>query len=321
MDKIRSLRFFIATLDGGSFAAASKAYGTDPSTVSKAIHRLESDLGIQLFQRSTRQLRLTSAGRRYANTARRVLEELTACEETLKSQNDAPSGILKLNVPVSYGRLYIRPLLKEFCRRYPNITIDIHYDDAYVDIIEQGVDVSIRSGSVQDSQLIVRQLSPIDFIVCGSRDYLDRYGAPCGPEAFNDHSWIRFRFKQTGKLLPIRMPGSAGVNEYDPIRNFIVNDGESMAEHCAEGLGLTQIPHFIARNWLRSDRLLPLFPSLRQEGTGVYLLYAKREYLPTRVKVFIDFITEAIQTRGETPRTTWAETLQIYQPDSPPQID
>jgi DNA-binding transcriptional LysR family regulator len=321
MDKIRSLRFFIATLDRGSFAAAAKVFGTDPSTVSKAVHRLESDLGIQLFQRSTRQLRLTAAGRRYVNTARRVLDELAACEESLKSQSDAPSGTLKLNVPVSYGRLYIRPLLKDFCRRYPNITIDIHYDDAYVDIIETGIDVSIRSGSVQDSQLIARQLSPIDFIICGSKPYLDQYGAPSGPETIDDHLWIRFRYKQTGKLLPIMMPGSEGVNEYDPGRNFIVNDGESMAEHAAEGLGLTQIPHFIARDWLRAGRLLPLFPSQRQAGTGVYLIYAKREYLPTKVKVFIDFIIEAIQAGGETPRATWAETLQIYQPDSLSEID
>ncbi len=241
MDKIRSLRFFIATLDGGSFAAAAKVYGTDPSTVSKAIHRLESDLGIQLFQRSTRQSRLTEAGRRYANTARFVLEELAACEDSLKSHNDALSGQLKINVPVSYGRLYIRPLLKEFCRRYPNITIDIHYDDAYVDIIEQGIDVSIRSGVVHDSQLIVRQLSPIDFIICASQDYLARHGVPSGSDVFNDHSWVRFRFKQTGKLLPIRMPEPDGASEYDPERNYIVNDGESMAELCAEGLGLTQI--------------------------------------------------------------------------------
>lgn len=315
MDKIRSLRFFIATLEGGSFAAAAKAYGTDPSTVSKAIHRLESDLGIQLFQRSTRQIRLTEAGRRYANTARFVLDELAACEDSLKSHNDALSGLLKINVPISYGRLYIRPLLKEFCRRYPSITIDIHYDDAYVDIIEQGIDVSIRSGVVQDSQLIVRQLSPIDFIICGSQDYLTRHGVPSGPDAFNDHSWVRFRFKQTGKLLPIRMPEPDGASEYNPERNFIVNDGESMAELCAEGLGLTQIPHFIARDWLKAGRLVPIFPSMRQAGNGVYLLYANREYVPARVRVFIDFITQAIQDMDETPFHTWAETLPIYQPN------
>lgn len=314
MDKIRSLRFFISTLNGGSFAAAAKTHGTDPSTVSKAIHRLERDLGVQLFQRSTRLMRLTEAGRLYANTAKRLLEDLAACEDALKIQNDTPSGTLRVNAPVAYGRLYIRPLLKGFCQRYPKINIDIHYDDGYVDMIEQGVDVSIRSGSVQDSQLIVRQLSPIDFITCASKTYLDRYGAPFGPEAFSDHAWIRFRYKQTGKLLPIRMQGAEGVCEYHPDKNFIVNDGESMAEHCAEGLGLTQVPHFIARDWLRSDRLLPIFPSMRQAGSGVYLLYAKREYLPSRVKVFVDFITEAIQAQGESPRSTWAEALQIYQP-------
>ncbi|TBR43866.1 LysR family transcriptional regulator [Marinomonas agarivorans] len=314
MDKIRSLRFFIATLEGGSFAAAAKRYGTDPSTVSKAIQRLESDLDIQLVQRSTRQLKLTEAGRIYANTARLVLEELAACEENLKRQNDSPSGTLKLNVPVSYGRLYIRPLLKTFCQRYPNITVDIQYDDAYVDIIEQGIDVSIRSGSVQDSQLIVRQLSPIDFIICGCKEYLDRYGIPSSAEEFNDHSWVRFRYKQTGKLLPIRMPKFDGIGEYDPVQNLIVNDGESMAELCAQGLGLTQIPHFIARDWLQSNRLVPLFPSMRQAHEGVYMLYAKRDALPARVRVFVDFVTEAIQAQGETPLHTWAEKLQIYQP-------
>ncbi|MEH6580225.1 MAG: LysR substrate-binding domain-containing protein [Amphritea sp.] len=307
MDKIRSLRFFVATLDGGSFAAAAKAFGTDPSTVSKAIYRLENDLGIQLLLRSTRQLRMTPAGRQYANTARRLLEDLTACEESLKSQNDTPSGTLKLSVPVSYGRLYIRPMLGEFCRRYPNISIDIHFDDAYVDIIEQGVDIAIRSGSVQDSQLIVRQLSPIDFIVCASKSYLERCGAPAGPEDFNEHSWIRFRYKQTGKLLPVMMPG--GDSEYDPGRNYIVNDGEAMAEMCAQGLGLTQIPHFIARNWLASGELVPLFKSMRQTGLGVYLLYAKREHLPLRVKLFNDFISETLEAQGETSRSTWAETI------------
>lgn len=316
MDKIRSLRFFITALDHGSFAAAAKCHGTDPSTVSKAIHRLENELGIQLFQRSTRQLHLTASGRHYAKTARLVLEELTACENTLKSQNNAPSGTLKVNVPVSYGRLYIRPLLKDFCLRYPNITLDIHYDDSYVDMLEQGIDVSIRSGSVQDSQLIVRQLSPIDYIICGSKEYLDQYGAPCGPVEFSEHSWIRFRFKQTGKLLPIKVPDSESMKEYDPERSFVVNDGESMAELCADGLGLTQVPHFIARDWIKSGRLLPLFPSVRQPNEGVYILYHRREHLPIRVKLFVDFIIEAIQNQEETPRSTWAEKLAIYEPSS-----
>lgn len=236
-----------------------------------------------------------------------MLEDLNACEDSLKKQNDTPSGTLKLSVPVSYGRLYIRPMLREFCQRYPNINIDIHFDDAHVDIIEQGIDVAIRSGSVQDSQLIARQLSPVDFIVCGSKAYLEQKGVPASSKDFDQHSWIRFRYKQTGKLLPIVMPEDD--IEHDPGRQFIVNNGESMAELCAQGLGLTQVPHFIARNWLNSGELIPLFKSMRQTKLGVYLLYAKREYLPLRVKLFNDYISETLEAQGETPHETWAETV------------
>jgi len=307
MDKIRSLRFFVATLDGGSFAAAARAFGTDPSTVSKAIVRLESDLGIQLLLRSTRQLTMTSAGQQYAATARRLLEELTACEEGLRTQNEKPSGTLKLSVPVSYGRLYVLPMLQTFCQRYPNIHIDIRFDDGYVDIIEQGIDIAIRSGSVQDSQLIARQLSPIDFIICASKAYLEQHGNPATPEDFDRHTWIRFRYQQTGKLLPVMMPGTG--SECDPGRQFIVNDGEAMAEMCAQGLGLAQLPHFIARDWLASGALLPQFKSLRQAGAGVYLLYAKREHLPVRVKLFNDFVSETLEAQGEKPGGSWAQTI------------
>ena len=306
MDKIRSLRFFVAALDGGSFAAAAKLFGTNPSTVSKAIGRLEKELGIPLFLRSTRQLSMTPAGREYAATARRLLEELTTCEERLKSQNDMPEGRLRLNVPVSYGRLYIRPMLKAFCRRYPGIEIDISFDDGYIDIIEQGVDIAIRSGSVQDSQLIVRQLSPIDFIVCAGKTFLERQSPPAGPEQFIHYPWIRFRYKQTGKLLPVMAPGVDGPVESDPGRQFVVNDGEAMAELCAEGMGLTQLPHFIARKWLMSGELVQLGHSMRQPGAGVYLLYAKRENLPARVRVFIEFVRESLEAQGETPHSTWA---------------
>jgi len=307
MDKIRSLQFLVATLDGGSFAAAARTFGTDPSTVSKAIVRLENELGVQLLLRSTRQLTVTSAGQEYVATARRLLEELTACEEGLKSQNEEPSGTLRLSVPVSYGRLYMLPMLRDFCRRYPSIKIDIRFDDGYVDIIEQGVDIAIRSGSVQDSQLIARQLSPIDFIICGSKAYLQQHGTPAAALDFERHAWIRFRYKQTGKLLPVMMPGADP--EWDPGRQFIVNDGEAMAEMCAQGLGLAQLPHFIARNWLASGELLPLFKSMRQPGAGVFLLYAKREYLPVRVRLFNDFICEALEAQGEKPGSSWAETV------------
>ncbi|NRF16424.1 LysR family transcriptional regulator [Vibrio coralliilyticus] len=312
MDKIRTLRFFVATLERGSFAAAAKKYGTDPSTVSKALHRLESELGIQLFQRSTRQLNLTSAGHQYARTARLVLDELSACEEALQQSNRLPSGTLKVNLPVSYGRRYIQPLLANFRQLYPNIALEIQFDDAYLDMIEHGIDVSIRSGSVQDSQLIARQLSPIDYLICASHDYLNQHGAPRGPHEFHHHSWIRFRFKQTGRLLGLKLAPSDEAKLTDIAQNMVVNDGESMAELCAQGLGLTQIPHFIARDWIKAGEITPLFPSFRPRDEGVYILYHRREHVPLRVKLFVDFVVESIQAQGESPRRTWVSNLDAF---------
>ncbi|MCG9595400.1 LysR family transcriptional regulator [Vibrio sp. Isolate25] len=314
MDKLRSLRFFIATLDTGSFAAAATKYGSDPSTISKAVHRLESELGVQLFLRSTRRLKLTLAGQQYEQTARRVIEELSTCEKDLKHANSSPSGTLKLNLPVSYGRRYIQPLLKEFRRQYPSIDLDICYDDSYVDMIDQSVDISIRSGVVQDRQLIARQLSPIDYLICASKEYLEQYGAPRGPEEFHQHTWIRFRFRQTGKLLGLRLATTEHTHRIETARSIVVNDGESMAELCAQGLGLTQIPHFIARDWLKSEELVPIFPSFRPQNEGVYLLYHQREYMPLRVKLFVDFVVDAIQSQAETPRHTWVSHLEIKLP-------
>lgn len=320
MDKLRSLRFFIATLDGGSFVAAAKAYGTDPSTVSKAINRLESELGVSLFQRSTRQLHLTEFGEHYAVTVRKLIDELSSCEEALRQHNDAPSGQLRINVPISYGRLYIRPLLREFHLRYPDIKVELHYDDAYVDIIEQGFDLSIRTGSLKDSRLVGREISPIDFVICASQTYLEKNGFPRSRQHFRDYAWIRFRYQQTGKLAPI-MSGAGKergkekeFRDDDPDRTFIVGDGEALAELCADGLGIAQMPHFIARNWLNSGAIVPLYPSYYRKGFDVHVMYAKRKYLPARVRLFVAYLMDAINAQGESPGGTWARALKCYQP-------
>jgi len=309
MDKLRLLQLFVAAADLGSFAAVAKQLGTSPSTVSKAISRLEEDLGLQLFYRNTRNLTLTQSGESYVATVRSVTSELSACENELLQLNDQPKGVLKINVPVSYGRLYISQWLKTFHQRYPEITLDVSYSDHYVDMIEQGVDVCIRSGTVQDSRLVVRRLSPMDFLICGSPDYITAHGRPNNPEEFVDHKWIRFRFGQTGKLMPIRHFKNNEIRDYEPDNSFMVDDGEALAELCASGLGLTQIPHFIARKWLKSKAIVPLFPPLQLEGFGVYVLYPKREYLPLRVRVFIDFLVEQLALIGERSDKTWATQL------------
>lgn len=306
---MRSLEFFLATCDGGSFAAAARICNTDPSTVSKAIGRLEAQLGLTLFQRSTRQLRITTAGKRYARTARNLLQDLASCEVELKLLNDSPSGTLRISSGVCYGHLYIRPLLPAFCQRYPGIKLELELNDLHVDVIENGIDVALRTGYVKDSRLVARRLSPMDFLTCVSPQYLEAHGTPRCREDFHQHQWIGFRIKETQQLQPVFLPdenGEYGPYELEP--SHITDDGEAMAQMCADGLGFSQLPHFLAKEGLNSGALVSLYPyfKLTQPHSGVFAIYPKREFLPAKVRVFIDFLTATLTGMGETPNRTWA---------------
>jgi len=318
MDKLRVLQFFILAADQGSYAAVAKLSGASPSTISKAISRLEDELKIQLFYRNTRRLTLTQTGEAYLETVRRITRELSACEHDLQKANDEPAGHLKISVPMSYGRLYIRPWMKAFHQSFPEISFELSYSDQYVDMIEQGIDVCIRSGTVQDNRLVARKLSPIDFVTCAAPSYLEKHGISRlqpssygidSPEQFSKHKWIQFRFGQTGKILPIKHLLKDVLCDYHPENSLIVDDGEAMSELCADGFGLTQMPHFIARNCLESGAIQSIAPAVQIEGFGVYLLYPKRHYLPNRVRVFIDFLIEQLALIGENSELTWASKI------------
>lgn len=310
MDKLRSLEIFIATCDGGSFSAAAKLCGSDPSTVSKAIGRLEAQLGFTLFQRSTRQLRITAAGERYADTVRRMLQSLANREEELQQSNDSPMGTLRITSAVCYGHLYLRPLLQSFCQQFPDIRLELEINDLHVDIIDNDIDLALRTGYVKDSRLVARRLSPMDFLVCASPRYLEAHGTPCSREDFHAHLWIGFRIKETRQLQPILLPDESGEYlSYELERRYITDDGEAMAHMCMDGLGIAQLPHFLAKEGLESGALVSLYPAYRlpEPGSGVFAIYPKRDYLPARTRVFIDFLTAALAEWGEGANHTWAE--------------
>lgn len=310
MDKLSLLKLFVNAVDHGGFAAAANHLGLSASTVSKGMARLEDNLNIKLFHRSTRQVHLTDAGSRYLVTVRRIVMELEQCEQELKRTNDLPCGKIKVNLPVSYGRLYVMPLLQGFTKLYPAIELEISFSDRYVDILEQGIDLTIRTGKIDDQRLVARKLSPIDLILCASPDYIASNGFPAFASEYSQHSWVRFKYSQSGRLMPITIDEGQGVESYDPGRQFIVDDGEALAELCAQGLGLTQLPHFIARNWLKTKKIVPISPSLRS-SEGVYCVYPKREFLPVKVKVLIEYLLMKVEQIGENTYHTWAENLTI----------
>lgn len=309
MDKLNLLKLFINTVDHGGFKAAANHLGLSASTVSKGMARLENNLSLKLFNRSTRQIHLTDSGSRYLITARRIVLELEQCEQELQHSNDLPCGQIKINLPVSYGRLYVVPLLQGFIKLYPDIKVEVSFNDNYIDILEQGFDLTIRTGKLDDQRLVARMLSPIDFVLCASPDYIASNGFPTCAEEYSQHSWVRFRYPQSGRLMPITVDEGQGVKSYNPGNQFIANDGEAVAELCSQGFGLTQLPHFVARDWLKTKKIVPIAPSLRS-SEGVYCVYPKREFLPAKVKVLIEYLIMTIEQSGENTYHTWAESLK-----------
>ena len=306
MDKLSLLKQFVAVEEQGGFSAAANHLGLSPSTLSKAMARLEGSLRIKLLHRSTRQVQLTDAGVRYLSTARSVINALEVCEQQLQQDNEIAKGLIKVNVPVSYGRLYVVPLLQGFIQQYPEIELELSFNDAYVDMLEQGIDLSIRTGALHDQTVVARKLSPIDFLICASPDYIKRYGRPKNTQEFSQHTWIRYRFRQTGRLMPIM---TADEQLHDPGRQFVVDDGEALAELCAHSLGITQLPHFIARDWINKGHIQPLFPYYRREQEGIYAVYPKREYLPAKVRALVEYLIQKNEENGEGPYHSWSETL------------
>lgn len=314
MDKLNSLEIFHCVVENGSYAGAAKSLGASPSTISKAISRLEENLNIKLIHRDSRKLNLTEAGEVYFEKSKVLLQELSDLEQNLTHGMSVGTGKLKINLPVSYGRLYIIPLLEKFRHQHPYIDLEVSLNDRYVDLVTEGFDLGIRSGTLQDSNLVAQQLSPMDFLICASPKYWvkNQAGPIKGSEApkslaeedYSQHPWLRFRYQQNGRPLDIM----TAKGHYNPGSNIIVDDGEALAELCAQGLGITQLPHFIAKSYLDSGRLICVAPYYRAPKHGVWLVYPKHKHTPEKTRILIDFIKLNIQALHETPTSTWAES-------------
>ncbi len=307
MDKFRTIALFMSTISTGSFSATAKKHATDPSTVSKAIKRLEEQIGMQLFYRSTRQLSLTSAGQKYADTVGTLYHQLESFEDELKLANDSHSGSLKINIPVSYGRMYVLPMLCEFKKIYPDISLDISFNDKYVDMISDAVDVSIRSGTLADSRLVAQKLTPMEFVLCAGNQQAASTAITMTSECLEKLPWILFRFKQSGKTMPINFYYQGKHIVVDPQNITIVDDGDAMAKMCAEGLGVTIMPHFTAKELVVAGKVKVIAKIDALPNSGVFIVYPKREYLPQRTQVFIEFVKAYLEQMGETPSHTWLE--------------
>lgn len=293
MDQFNHLAAFVRTADLGSFVAAGRVLGLSASAVGKAVTTLERQLNVRLFQRSTRSIRLTEEGRLFHERCRRILEDLDDARASLAQAIATPRGRLRVSVPlVSYHLLL--PVLPDFLRLYPDIELDFDFNDLIVDVIEDGIDVAIRSGDLPDSRLMSRALRPFQLLLCASPVYLENHGIPVHPRDLDGHLAIRFRYPNSGKLQawPLSFSGEETIMRARTV--MTCNNMEALRGATEQGLGIGFMPDFMAKSGLAEGRLRTLLPDFLDGPGQFHLLWPSNRQLSPKVRVFVDFLSERL---------------------------
>jgi DNA-binding transcriptional LysR family regulator len=291
MDRLNGLLAFARTAELGSFVTAGRALGISASAVGKSVARLEQELGVRLLQRSTRRISLTEEGRLFNERVRRILEDIDDAEAMLSRTRETPSGRLRVTTPIVTYHLLL-PVLWDFRARSPEIELDIDFNDRVVDVIEEGIDVAIRSGELPDSRLVARPLVPFRLLLCAAPSYLDRHGTLEAPDDLARHFGIRFRFPNSGKLQD--WPLIAG--SVDPtMRSMLTcNNMEALKGAATSGLGIGCMPDFLVRDALRAGKLRTVLDD-HVDGRGQFrMLWSSNRHLSPKVRAFVDFFPERL---------------------------
>lgn len=296
--ELSAIALFVEVVRRGSFAAAARASDVDPSAVSRVIAGLESELGVRLFQRSTRRLSPTEAGVRYFEQVEPILEELDKARLLAMESGRAPQGTLRIACPVSYGLLNLVPLLGEFSKQYPELKFDLVMTDQAIDLVTERLDVAIRLGPLADSSLIAVQLETMVGKVCASPAYLERFGRPKRPSDLTGHPCLLLQMPGFGEKWRFR--SSAGrmdeVEVTGPLRS---SNALALMQCAVAGMGVILQGDWIVGAAIADGSLVDLFPrhevtAAEFEHPAMWIVYPSRTYVPEKVRVFVAFLKERV---------------------------
>ncbi len=291
---LNQIRVFLQVVEAQSFTAAGKALGMPKSSVSRAVSKLEQELGVVLLKRTTRSLALTDAGQRYLTRAREALSLLSEAREEALESDAQPRGVVRLTLPPDpTGVFYTAPLVR-FLRQYPNIQLELIVTPRRVDLVEEGVDLALRAGRFSDSSLIAKRIGVVPNLLAAAPSYLQARGMPRRLSELARHDCVLFRAAQgkqrwilTGKR------GEESVQVHGPLN---VDDVPYAFNFCCEGRGIALLPELLAEPAIREGKLVRVLPNYQQQGIVLYLVHPASRRLPRRVTLLRDFLFEALRT-------------------------
>ena len=290
MDGFSAIPVFVAVVECSGFSPAAKLLGISKSAVSKRINQLEQNLGVKLLHRTTRKISLTEAGEHFYEHAAIANCAAKDAEDAVAQLQGEPQGRLRINTPMSFGRLHIVPFIPAFLNRYPKISIDMVMSDEVVDLVGSGFDIAIRSGNFADSSLIARKLAPLRSVLCASPEYLENQGYPQQLADLKQHNCILFTYSRDLKEWTFNQNGHSQAIEISG--NYQVNNSEALEEALLQGIGIGRLPTFVAGTAIKAGKLIPLFTEHDMLELSIYAVFLERKYMPAKVRAFLDYAVE-----------------------------
>ena len=299
MESFGSIECFVRSAEGGSFAEAARHLSLTPAAVGKSVAKLEARLGVRLFQRSTRRLTLTEAGKRFLEEVSGSLITIQNAVANLASAEGRPVGTLKVSMGTVFGNRYVMPLLGEFVRRFPDISPDWHFDNRQVDLIGQGFDAAIGGGFELPQGVVARKLTPAHRVLVASADYLAQRLPVLAPEDLARCLGILIRSPQTGRVRSWQLTNRE--REQRPLvlkPRMTLSDSEAACCASAQGLGIALVSMPMAVPFLDSGAVVRVLPDWYVDDGNISLYYAEHKLLPGKTRAFVDFIIEQFVMKG-----------------------
>jgi LysR family transcriptional regulator for bpeEF and oprC len=290
VEDLRAIMAFVNAAELRSFTRAAKVLGMTPSGVGKSIARLEQALGVRLLHRTTRRVGLTDEGAVFYEQCRRVLDELEAARTLMSNRSAAPRGRMRVSLPRTIGRRIFVPALPRFVADHPNVELDVSLSDRRVNLVEESIDVAIRIGALSDSSLVARPIGQQQVVTIAPTALLSN--API--ESIGDlahHRCLSFRFPSTGRRRAWTFRSQGRALELHPRSFMTFDDGEGLVDAVRAGLGVTQIPSYMAADALASGEAVEVLSSFRPRPVPIHAVFASRRNMPARTRAFIDFVT------------------------------
>jgi LysR family transcriptional regulator, regulator for bpeEF and oprC len=284
---LQQMAAFAETARHGSFAAAARELGNAPSTLAKAVARLEASLQVKLFHRTTRQVSLTPDGERLYGRCERLLADLEALQSDAAGTREEPAGLLRVDLPIVLGREFVLPVLARMAQRFPRLELDVRLQDGYADLVKEGIDLALRLGPLKDSNLVAQRVASQSMVLVASRAYLERNGTPRRLEDLAAHEALVFRMPTSGRDRPWHFRQAGKDVELHPPTRIRINDGEGLVAAVGLGLGLAQLPEYFLRRQLASGEMVEVLKSLRPAVLPVLAVYPGARLVPARVRAFL----------------------------------